>query len=358
MIVLIVANLAGVVLETVAPIHAVFSSEFYILDLASVIIFTIEYLVRVWVVVERSNPRFRDPVRGRITYMLSPLAIVDLLAVLPFYLSSLFGMDLRFLRIFRLLRILKLTRYSHALETLGMVFRAEAQSLFAAFTIMMTLLVCLSSIVYHLEQDVQPEVFGSIPEAMWWGMATLTTVGYGDVVPVTPMGKLVGAIVTLAGLGMFALPAAILASGFAQAAKRRDFTVSWNLVAQVPIFSHLRADEIADIASLLHARLAAPGEIILKKGTYGHEMYFISSGEVEVLIPDNHVRLGPGDFFGELAILFETTRTADVRALTTCELLTLDTLDIEELFKRHPVLKEELESTAKARMGRLPDIVP
>lgn len=347
---LIFLNVAAVVMESVEPIGVRYETAFFWFDAASVGVFTVEYAVRVWSSVEHAEPKYHQPVAGRLRYAISPLALVDLVAILPFYLSIFVAVDLRFLRIFRLLRILKLTRYSGAMETLAAVFRSEAKPLVAAVTIMLTLLVCLSGIVYFFEREAQPEAFASIPHAMWWGMATLTTVGYGDVVPITPLGKLVGAAVTLAGLGMFALPAAILATGFARAAKRRDFTVSWNLVAHVPVFAHLRASGIADIADLLEPRLAMPGEVILRKGDRGESMFFIVSGAVEVETPCGQVTLGEGDYFGEIAVLYETQRTATVRARSTCQLLILHGHDLHALLDQHPTLRRDIEDKAQERL--------
>jgi voltage-gated potassium channel len=148
--------------------------------------------------------------------MLTPIALVDLIAILPFYLGLLVPMDLRFLRVLRLLRLFKLTRYSPALGALLDVIHNEAETLMAAFVVLLTMLVISAGGIYLLEGDLQPDTFGSIPDSMWWAIVTLTTVGYGDVVPITPAGRLFGGLIGLIGIGMIALPAAILASGFAE----------------------------------------------------------------------------------------------------------------------------------------------
>ncbi len=164
---------------------------------------------------------------ARLKYAATPLALIDLIAILPFYLTLFFTIDLRFLRILRLLRIFKLTRYSSAMTMLLDVIREESSSFFAGFFILIVLLVLAASGAYLVEHDVQPDKFGSIPEAMWWAMATLTTVGYGDVTPVTGWGKLFGACVTVIGIGMAALPAGILASGLADHLRRRREVLGW-----------------------------------------------------------------------------------------------------------------------------------
>ena len=349
-IILILLNVLAVSIETVDSIHARHWAWLYFFDAFSVFVFTIEYILRVWSSVEDLSGKYSHPFLGRLKYMFSPMALIDLIAILPFYLFFLIPFDLRFMRVFRVLRILKLARYSGALETLTVVFHNERRSLFAAFTIMMTLLVFLSSIMYFIEREAQEEAFASIPHAMWWGMATLTTVGYGDVVPVTVLGKLVGAMVTLLGLSMFAMPAAILASGYTREAKRREFTVTWNLVAQVPLFAHLSASDIADIAELLRPRLAVPGETILRKGERGDCMFFITSGKVEIELDAGPVHLNAGDYFGEIAILYQQPRTATVTARTSCQFLVLDGVDFSDLLERHPGLGKEIAEVAADRL--------
>ena len=157
-------------------------------------------------------------------------------------------------------------------------------------------------------------------------------------------------MVTLLGLSMFAMPAAILASGFTREAKRRDFTVTWNLVAQVPLFAHLSASDIADIAELLRPRLAVPGETILRKGERGDCMFFITSGKVEIELDAGPVHLNAGDYFGEIAILYQQPRTATVTARTSCQFLVLDGVDFSDLLERHPGLGKEIAEVAADRL--------
>ena len=317
-------------------------------EIFSVAVFTVEYGLRLWTCTE--NPRWRGagPLVARLRYAATPMAICDLLAVLPFYLAMLVAIDLRFLRVFRLLRILKLTRFSPAAETLAAVVNNERRALFSALVLMLTLLTIASSLMYLVEKDIQPEAFGSIPAAMWWGMATLTTVGYGDVTPMTPLGKLLGAGIAILGVGMFALPAGILASGYAQEIKKRDFIVSWNLVAKVALFADLSASQIAEVAALLSGRLAAPGEVIFREGDPVDSVHFIVSGEVQVMTERQSFRLGAGDFFGEIALLREGRRTAGVTALTTCQLLLLDRRDFSKLLGRDDSIRATVSRIAEA----------
>ncbi len=221
LIVLILLNVVAIALESVPSYMQAYQREFYVLEVFSVFVFTVEYIARVWSCVELRRAGGTTATRTRLKFMMTPMVMIDLLAILPFYITFIIGVDLRFLRVMRLLRIFKLTRYSEAMTTMLEVLREEKSVLIAAAFILFILLVLASSGIYLIEQDVQPEVFGSIPESMWWSIVTLTTVGYGDVTPVTPGGKLFGALVGLVGVGMVAMPAGILASGFANAFRRR-----------------------------------------------------------------------------------------------------------------------------------------
>lgn len=216
-ITLILLNVIAVMLETVDSLNSKYAYYFWNFEVLSVIIFTIEYFLRILTCT--ANEEYKKPISGRIRFALTPLAIIDLLAILPFYLPMLIKLDLRFLRalrLFRMFRLFKMGRYSKALKTLGKVLKDKKEELLITLFSVFILLIFASSLMYFFEHEAQPENFSSIPSAMWWGVATLTTVGYGDVYPITPIGKLLGAIIALLGIGLFALPAGILASGFAE----------------------------------------------------------------------------------------------------------------------------------------------
>ncbi|KAF7774376.1 voltage-gated potassium channel [Pseudoalteromonas citrea] len=225
LITLIMINVVAIVLESVPELTAQYQSHFLLLEVTSVGIFAFEYLLRLWSSVEQAGYKELSATNSkkRIKYLFSPLALIDLMAILPSLLMMFFAFDLRFLRVIRLFRIFKLTRYSRAMQLLLAAFREEGSSLLAAFFIMSVVLIMASCGIYLLEHDVQPDKFGSIPESMWWAMATLTTVGYGDVVPITPIGRFFGGVITLLSMGMVAIPTGLLASSFAeQLRKRRD----------------------------------------------------------------------------------------------------------------------------------------
>lgn len=221
LILLISMNVVAIFLETVDSIYAEYHQVFWYFEVFSVAVFTIEYVARVWSSIDLEEANDTSPVRGRIRYMLSPIALIDLIAILPFYLSLYLSIDLRFLRVMRLLRLFKLTRYSPALGALLDVIQKESDALLAAFVVLLMMLVISAGGIYLLENELQPDTFGSMPHSMWWAIVTLTTVGYGDVVPVTPVGKMFAGFIGLIGIGMIALPAAIMASGFAEYIHRR-----------------------------------------------------------------------------------------------------------------------------------------
>jgi voltage-gated potassium channel len=216
LILLIALNVIAIFAETVDSVFQRYEGFFWFFEIFSVAIFTAEYGARVWSSIDLEGGKYSSPFIGRVKYMLTPMALIDLVAILPFYLSLYLSFDLRFLRVLRLLRLFKLTRYSPALGALLDIIQQEADALLAAFVVLLTMLVISAGGIYLFENELQPESFGSMPEAMWWAIVTLTTVGYGDVVPVTTMGKVFGGLIGLIGISMIALPAAILASGFVE----------------------------------------------------------------------------------------------------------------------------------------------
>ncbi len=221
-IILIILNIIAVILESVNIIYTKGKYFFRSFEIFSVMVFTMEYLLRIWSCTVLD--RFSHPIWGRIKFALTPMLMVDLFAILPFYLPIfMHGLDLRILRalrLFRLFRLFKIGRYSKAIKTLGSVIYEKKEELIITLFAVFILLVFASSFMYFFEHEAQPDAFSSIPSAMWWGVATLTTVGYGDVYPVTPIGKFFGAVIALLGIGLFALPAGILASGFAEQIQR------------------------------------------------------------------------------------------------------------------------------------------
>ncbi len=211
---LIGLNLLAVILESVQELQTAYATLFRTFEVVSVAVFSVEYLLRIWTCVEHEN--YRSPVIGRLRFAMTPLALVDLLAILPFYLTFITAdlRMLRILRIFRLLRVAKTVRYSRTLQVFARVLvRSRMELLFTAF-VMAVLLLLSACLMYFAENQAQPEAFSSIPAAMWWSIATLTTVGYGDIYPVTGLGKLLASVIAIFGISMFALPTGILGAAF------------------------------------------------------------------------------------------------------------------------------------------------
>lgn len=222
-IVLIVLNVLAVIMETVNPIYRLYKTFFISFEIFSVTVFAIEYLLRLWVCTV--DKKYANPITGRIRFALTPMAIIDLMAILPFFLPMVFPFDLRFIRIFRLfrtMRVFKLGRYSKALQHMGIVFKRKKEELIMVAISLVIILVFISSLMFFVENEAQPSAFSSIPASMWWGVATLTTVGYGDMYPITPLGKFLGSFISLLGIAMFALPAGILASGFSEQLNKKN----------------------------------------------------------------------------------------------------------------------------------------
>jgi voltage-gated potassium channel len=209
---LILLNAVAVVVESFNNKPAPLTQTLHLFEYFSIIIFTVEYILRIWTA-KYKYPTSKFP---RLKYIFSFMGIVDLLAILPFYLPLLKNIDLRYLRIlrlFRLVRIFKLNRYYDSLDLIRRVIKNEKEKLVITIFIVFILLLFASSIMYYIENQIQPEQFTDIPTTVWWAVATLTTIGYGDVYPITPIGKLLGGVVAILGIGLIALPSGIISSG-------------------------------------------------------------------------------------------------------------------------------------------------
>ena len=249
---LILASVVAVILESMPGIEARYGNALALFEAFTIAVFTVEYVLRLWSSVEADYAVGLSAFRARLKYMTSFHAVIDILAILPFYLLffGLFGnVDMRFLRAVRLLRVLKLTRYSAAMNMVFITFRENGRALGAAFLILVTVMLLAASGMYYFERQSQPEAFGSIPAAMWWAFATLTTVGYGDVTPITVGGKVFGALITVVGIGMVALPTSILATGYSQQLKLSTERYK-EKAAEALDDGILSADEIRDLEML------------------------------------------------------------------------------------------------------------
>jgi len=353
-IILIVVNLLAMILASVPEIDAKYDRLFDAIEVVSLIVFTVEYALRIWVAAEHAAHRHVSPFRARMKYVTSGMGVVDLFAVLPFWFDPFYPAGMRTLLLFGILRFFKLARYSTAMRSLLTALYNERRSLLGSLVILMGATLAFASVMYLIERNVQPDKFGTIPDAMWWAIVTLCTVGYGDVIPATPFGKFVAGLAIILGLMMIALPVAIIASAFADEVRRRDFIVTWGMVARVPLFADLNASDIADILRLLRAQMVEAGRVVVRRGEPATCMYFIAAGAVEVELPKQRVRLGVGQFFGEIALLRRSNRSATVTAVTRTNLLALDAHDFHALMERAPGMAEHINEVARSRLGGEP----
>jgi voltage-gated potassium channel len=222
LVALIVGNVIMVTLNTVMSLAFKYGTFFWYFELFSVIVFSIEYVIRIWICTQSTS--YRRPVLGRIKYFFSPLAIIDLIAIVPFILPMLIPVDLIFmrtLRLLRLLRLLKLGRYSESIKTMAALLKSKKEEIAVSLTMSVILLLVASALMYLIENGAQPDAFSSIPAAMWWGAMTMTTVGYGDIYPITPAGKVLAGVIALLGISLFILPAGIIAAAYAAEIQRK-----------------------------------------------------------------------------------------------------------------------------------------
>lgn len=352
LLILILINVAAVTLETVHEIYQQHVKLFALIELISVMVFTVEYLARLWVCVEDPDNASLAAWKIRMKFATSPMGLIDLLAILPFYLFG-FGVltqvDLRYLRLIRLIRILKLTRYSHSLQTFIAVFKKERRILISSLVIIVMALICASGAIYAIERHAQPDVFSSIPAAMWWAMATLTTVGYGDVVPVTVLGKVVGSFVMLSGIGIFVLWTSLFASSFSEEIKRRGFAANWQMLTEVPVFSSLNVVQLGEVVNLMQPLVVPARYMIERVGENNNAMFLIVDGLVEVEIMPEPALLKSGDHFGEMALIDNMPTQATIIALEETKLLMLDKDSFHDLLAKHDDLKKAFHDVVKSR---------
>jgi voltage-gated potassium channel len=346
LVTLILMNVAAFVAETVPRLAEAYGAWFNAFEVGSVAIFTVEYVLRLWTAIEVPFLARLPAWKARLRFACRPALVIDLMAILPFYLSFLVGIDLRILRVLRLLRFLKLSRYSPAMHSLVRVVSSEGRALTGAALLLVTAVLFASSGIYFIEGSAQPEHFGSVPASAWWAIATLTTVGYGDIVPVTPLGRAFGAIVMVTGLCILALPVAIISSGFAQEVSRRNFVITWSLMSRIPMLAELEASEVGAIMPLLHAHNLPPNVEVMGEGGEGHAMYFIASGKVRMRGASGERTFMAGDVFGVVAMLAGDREPGSFVTASKCRLLKLHREDFHRLELANPKIAESLRAMA------------
>jgi voltage-gated potassium channel len=334
------AGVLGMVLLTVDPAYASAPRWVDVLLWACLAYFVFEWLVRL-----RHMAR-----QGRLSlYVFSSAGLVDAIGALAVPAALLLGVEPRTAWLLSVLWVLKVVPGIPGLRQLRRVLVLESGPLASVLVIFLMVVFLASVAEYFLERDVQPQTFGSVPAALWWAVVTLTTTGYGDVVPVTPLGRVVAMLVMISGLGVFGLWTGILATGFAAETRRDNFLKTWESVSKVPFFAALGPSAIADVTHMLRTMELPARTLIIRKGQPGDCMYFIAAGEVEVDLPGKKVQLGEGAFFGEMALLGNNKRGANVATTKVSRLLVLDLVDFRVLMARHPDLAETIDAEAKRR---------
>jgi voltage-gated potassium channel len=296
--------------------------------------------------------KLRLPRSRSLLFLTSTEGIVDVLAVVPVPLAIASGMPSAAAWLLASLWILKLTRFVPGFALVGRVIALEARPLGSVLVIFLIILVFASVALFLLEREAQPAHFGSLPLSFWWAVTTLTTTGYGDSVPVTFIGRLIAGLVMICGLGIFGMWAGILATGFASEHRRRDFVRNWQFVSRVPLFRNLEPKATIEIARMLRLIHLAERSVVVKRGQPGDCMYFIAEGEVEVRVEPEPIRLGAGEFFGEIALLEGSLRTATVITTRPSTLLLLEVSDFRAFTAVHPEISNLIEHEAMKRMRR------
>ncbi len=314
--------------------------------------FLVEYVARLWVAPELPHMADMSPLVARLRWAGSLPGLIGLLAIMPAILLaggySIAGTDAA--SIFCILWIMKLGLHAPAFGTLARVISNERAPIASVLIVFAILLMSAATGAHIVERDGQPQQFGSLPNAMWWAVVTLTTTGYGDVVPLTAMGRIIGSLLMISGIAVLALMTGVLATGFAQEERRREYLRVWDQVTRVPIFASLGVVTLSEIVGKLRTRYYPARVTVLRRGDPGDSMFFISSGEVEVRLPTGGtVRLGDGAFFGEMSLLNRQPRAATIATTTPTTLLVLYASDFYEIASHIPALAEAVEIEARRR---------
>jgi len=336
----VAVGVASMVLLTINPAYEAAHHWVDALLWACLAFFAFEWVVKI---------RYALKAQRGLAYLLAGRGLLDTACVLAVPIALLCGADSETAWLLAVLWLVKVIPGVPGLRQLRRVLVLESGPLLSVLAIFLIVLFVGSVGEYFLERDVQPASFGNVPAALWWAVVTLTTTGYGDVVPITPLGRIVAAMVMISGLGVFGLWAGILATGFAAETRRDNFLKTWESVSKVPFFASLGPSAIADVTHMLRTIDLPPRVMIIRKGQQGDCMYFIASGEVEVDLPGKKVQLGEGAFFGEMALLGNNRRNANITTTRLSKLLVLDLVDFRLLMARHPDLAETIDAEAKRR---------
>lgn len=341
--------LAAVLVRSVPTIDGDVADLAQMLWLFCALLLGLEYVARLW-----SAPfalaRRHSSSAMRLRYVGSFLGVIDLAAATAYWLVFFGVVSQDVAEVISLFALCKAARFLPGLHVLAAVFRTEARALVSALVALFIVLVIASGLMFLLERDAQPQVFTSIPTAMWWGIVTIASVGYGDMTPVTVWGRIVGGVVIIIGLSTVAVPVGILATGFYRELRKHDFIITWKTVAEVPLFKGLDASRVAEIARMLKPQMVPERQVVVRRGEPAGAMFFILDGEVEVDVQPTPVRLGKGQYFGEIALIRDVQRTATVTTTEETSLLALDVSDFRKLMAQYPDIRESVERVADARL--------
>jgi voltage-gated potassium channel len=351
LVVLAIGLLAVILLsidELLSPHRAILRAAIW----GVTVFFLLEYIARLWVAPELLHTADISPFKARLRWATSAHGLIGLLAVMPAVMLaggySIIGADAA--SVFCILWILKLGLHAPAFGTLARVISNERAPIASVLIVFAILLMSAATGAHIAERDGQPQQFGTLPNAMWWSVVTLTTTGYGDVVPLTPAGRIIGSLLMISGIAVLALMTGVLATGFAQEERRREYLRVWDQVSRVPIFASLGVVTLSEIVGKLRTRYYPARVTVLRRGDPGDSMFFITSGEVEVRLPTGGtVRLGEGAFFGEMSLLNRQPRTASIATAKPTTLLVLYASDFYEIASHIPALAEALENEARRR---------
>jgi voltage-gated potassium channel len=321
-----------------------FWTPYFIAVYFSFIIFLVEYLLRYWSApVKDTHIADRDDARYRKLYLKSFLGIVDFIAVASLAFTLFFMKDDLWPSYIIVISLFKLGRYVPGLELVATVVSNERKSLTATVFTLGILVIIMATATFLCEKAAQPEIFKSVPHTMWWGIVTMTTVGYGDMAPVTLLGRFCGAVSALIGVGMLAMPAGIISNGFTEERKRREILLAWKVISNLSFFHGLTTSCIAEIAGVLKTQILPSNAEVFRKGDPADSMYFIAEGNVEVVLHPKSVRLSTGSFFGEGGLVDNKPRNATIRTVTQTRFLVLALHDFYRVATNHPDLNQKIK---------------
>ena len=322
--------------------HVCLATDIFVLGF-----FILDWFARLWIMPRRVEGVPAPTARWR--WLGSRASIIGLLSFVPMGLTEFVDRSSTGAPILAILWVARFAHYSKGIDMLFAVFARERQAMSAVLLLFFSVLLTGGILEFLVERGRDPDQFNSVAQTLWWGITTLTTTGYGDMVPHSPLGRLIAGGMMISGLIVFGLLAGILATGFAAEMKRRDFLRNWDLVAQVPLFHDVGAGTIADLANLLRPRELPPRSVVAKRGSAGDCMFFIVDGEVEIQVEPSPVRLSGGDFFGEMALVTGAARNATVVTTIATRLLVLDIADFRALASAKPELLDVIHEEANRR---------